>query len=292
MLGQDSCEFVHVTGGMRIVTAIVLANAALDVLVPQSLGLPVGAEVVDVNLHVSIADLAETVSTLLAEHGDLVVLHEATDLVGAQALLAVRALLHAPIVIVPVALPLLGVLVVAVTLSALLPAEPRPTLLADLTPSVTSRLHVLARISSVAGLRQPAPRLTQHARSILPGSAFMVTLQPLSSVVAWPAAGQLPKVPDGCVAVVRGDELDMVASEIGRSWPSTPVVPLAAMDSARDWWGARKTTEVVVMPLEIDSLRLELSAPATLCRWCHQPARARLCSGCSMLRLDELGRPA
>lgn len=280
------------TGGMRAMTAIVLANAALDVIAPQALGLRDGPPVVHVDLHSPIADLAGSISNLVAHHGDLVIMHEAADLVGAQALLAVRALLRAPVVIVPVALPLLGVLVVAATLSALLPDEPRPTLLADLTPSVTSRLHVLARISSVAGLRQPAPRLTQHARSILPGSAFLVTLQPLPSVAAWPAAGLLPEVPSGCVAVVRGDEPELVGSDIRRSWPDTPVVPLTNMDGARDWWGARKTTEVIVMPVEIDSLRLELSAPAMLCRWCHQPARARLCSGCSMLRLDELGRPA
>ena len=273
-------------------TAIVLANATLDVFTPQSLGLRDGPQVVHVDLHIPIAELAGGISNLVAEHGDLVILHEAADLVGAQAVVAVRALLRAPVVIVSVALPLLGVLVVAATLSALLPDEPRPTLLADITPSVISRLHVLARISSVAGLRQPAPRLTQHAKSILPGSAFMVTLQPLPSVAAWPAAGLLPRVPDGCVAVVRGDEPELVGSDIGRSWPDTPVVPLANMDGARDWWGARKTTEVIVMPVEIDSLRLELSAPAMLCRWCHQPARARLCSGCSMLRLDELGEPA
>jgi hypothetical protein len=274
--------------------AVVCAGTGLAGVRPQQVGLPDGPPARALDPHLPAEELLDAVRLLAEEHCSLVVLHDVRDRTGRQALLAVRALTEAEMLVVPVALPQLGLVVTAATLSALLPDEPAATLLAELIPQVAARLHVLARVSSVAGLREPSPRLTQHARSLLPGGAFLVTLQPAAAVTHWDArqGQQLAPIPAGCVAVLRGDEDAAVRNRILVSWPRTPVVELAPSATAASWFGARKVTEVVVAPLDLGPLRSAVGAPAALCRWCHQPARGSVCFGCSMLRTEDLGRPA
>lgn len=275
-------------------TSVMCSGFGSAAVLPQQLGYPSGPGVAELDLRRPVEDLVDLVRERVDGYGPLVMVKDARDTLGLQALLAIRALTAAPLLVVPVALPQLALLVTALSLSALLPDEPAPTLLADLVPEIAARLQVLARVSSVAGLRDPAPHLTQHARSMLPGGSFQVCVQPLPSVTAWGSGPdvQLPPVAPESVAVLRGDEDGSVRARVLASWPGTPLVELPAAVGASAWWGSRKAVELVAAPLVLAPLRAQLLAPALPCRWCHQLSRAAVCSGCSMLRIEDSGRTA
>lgn len=153
--------------------------------------------------------------------------------------------------------------------------------------------HVVgaAWLGSVARLRDPAPRLGQHARSYLPGTAFgaVVDDDPRVRMLRRKDAPTLdlpaPRIPGGWrVTVAEGQEVD--AETVRRSvtqhaaGASTEHVDLSPISI--DWWGTSKLAELALAPADLDALAsaLVVGVTAERCAWCAELIATDPCPFC------------
>lgn len=141
-------------------------------------------------------------------------------------------------------------------------------------------------VGSVAKLDHPAPTLTQTARSLLPGSRFVV-LQGLREGVE--DAGRAPDT-EGLVAIARG-------ARHPSGW---------AADTAARWAGGAQECDLVPGPLMgnddwaqvawVDwtaaTNQIELAADRVFddCRWCGMPTADAGCVFCGYAGTEEFAR--
>jgi hypothetical protein len=199
-----------------------------------------------------------------------------------------RALLDTARVAIHVTgLPPLAATALASLASSLGPRLPSAGLLASALPGLSDQLHQITWLGSVTGLKHPAPSISQHARSLSPGSAFGVSSYPQPAVLKI-QPGQ-PSVP--LPRLVRPSRLAVAARNGDEQWITGPVngalgnLPLVRVEptpGGPDYWGTGKVVEAVVVPADPDGLAQELlqSVDAWSCRWCSELIARSPCPLC------------
>lgn len=200
----------------------------------------------------------------------------------------VRSLLQSDRVALYVSeLPPLATSVLGALAAALAPLAPSPGALATGLDAVGAQLYVLAWAGSVAGLQHPSVSLLKHARSLLPGTAFAIGLQPESFVEPISRAGsELPLYPAPHPTELllapgeRGDVswmLEVAAPALGR----VPVREIPAMLHGAHWWGTSRLVEAVGVPSDLEELATAVfSGPLGRCKWCEELIYAAPCPFC------------
>lgn len=187
------------------------------------------------------------------------------------------------------ALPPLAGGVLASLGATLGPGAPSAGALVGLLPRLGRQLVTITWLSRLSSLREPAPTITQHATSLLPGTAFAVT--------SWPEPGihQLRRkdrtievpAPRGAIGVAvaarDGDRewLDeMVLGPLG----DPAVVEVDSSPLAREWWGSGHIVECVLYPLDVRETAARVSRELSLraCRWCGQQVATTPCPYCGL----------
>ncbi len=193
-------------------------------------------------------------------------------------------------------LPPLAASVMAALAAALAPRAPSAGALAGGLRAVEDELYVLAWTGSVAGLQHPSVSLLHHARSLLPGSAFGVGLQP--ELFVHPVSRE-PEVPlSACehplellVAPTDSAELSWVLEVVAPALGDVPVRELPPTMHGPQWWGSSRLVEVVGVPGELEWLAARAFAePLAPCSWCGEPIMATPCPFCGEAASPAAGR--
>lgn len=184
-------------------------------------------------------------------------------------------------------------------LAALAPHVPEPGRLFAVLPRLERELTAFAWVDSVARLETPSPTKSQIAASLLPGTAFGVSVSPDQEIVRLSSDRRLPELPE-----LDGDREVVVANRTANpSWVAESVEPAFGGLEVRDeeepegdpskWWGTRQVVEVVAYPTDVRALadRLSRGLRASPCRWCGEPMAAKLCPFCRQRRVRRR-RPA
>lgn len=183
-------------------------------------------------------------------------------------------------------LPPLAASVLAALAGALAPKAPSAGALAGALETIAGELYVLSWTGSVAGLRHPSVSLFHHARSLLPGSAFGVGLQPEAFVRP---ISRDPSVPltapehplELLVAPTESAELTWILEYVAPALGNVPVRELPATMHGPEWWGSSRLAEVVGVPSSLDWLAdVAFASPAVPCTWCGEPILAAPCPFC------------
>jgi hypothetical protein len=183
-------------------------------------------------------------------------------------------------------LPPLAASVLAALAAALAPRAPSAGALAGALEIVADELYVLASTGSVAGLQHPSVSLLHHARSLLPGSAFGVGLQPEAFVRSIARDPSVPLEPcdhdlDLLVAPTENAELSWILDEVAPALGGVAVRELAPTMHGPAWWGSSRLVEVVGVPTSLDWLAaVAFARPPVPCSWCGEPILGAPCPFC------------
>ena len=217
---------------------------------------------------------------------------------GLRGVRTVRSLLQTDRVAVHVTeLPPLAASVLAALAAALAPAAPSAGALAGALEIVARELYVLAWTGSVAGLQHPSVSLVHHARSLLPGSAFGVGLQPEPFVQPVTRTPQdIPLAPPAqplelLVAPSATADLTWILDVVAPALGGVPVREVPASMHGPQWWGSSRLIEAVGVPSSLEWLaEVAFAAPVAPCVWCAEPILAAPCPFCGEAAPPGLAR--
>ncbi|HET6634143.1 MAG TPA: hypothetical protein VFH77_03850 [Streptomyces sp.] len=234
------------------------------------------------------AALAET-QAVLAQHGHLVVLHPATlPLAHRHRLHAVRSLLESDrIALLPVALPPVGVAVLARQLRRLSVCDLGPGVLASAARLLAHYVHAGAVLASVARLEHVPVSLTAHAGSWVPGSRFAVLAAPAPHLMrlGGDGAGSAlpgPDYPTRLTLARGGLTTDWITGSLAPHWRVTEIEEVRLPAAAPSWWGTGKLTEFAAAIADPDVLeRLVRSVRRDTCHWCGLQILGDRCPFCA-----------
>ncbi len=200
----------------------------------------------------------------------------------------VRSLLQTDRVAVHVTdLPPLAAGVLAALAAALAPLAPAAGVLASGLGAVGEQLHVLAWTGSVAGLQHPRVSMLHHARSLVPGSAFGVGLQPEPFVQ--PLSRKHAEVPldvpdhplELLVAPAERGDLTWILEVVSPALGGVPVREIPATMHGPDWWGTSRLVEAVGVPSSLEWMaQTAFAGTIAPCLWCGEPILAAPCPFC------------
>jgi hypothetical protein len=185
------------------------------------------------------------------------------------------------------ALPPLAASVLAALAAALAPLAPSAGVLASGLGAVGKELHVLAWTGSVAGLAHPLVSMLHHARSLLPGSAFGVGLQPDPFVQ--PLSRKQVEVPlvapdhplELLVAPAERGDLSWILDVVSPALGGVPVREIPATIHGPDWWGTSRLVEAVGVPSSLEWVaKAAFSGTIAPCLWCGEPILTAPCPFC------------
>jgi hypothetical protein len=183
-------------------------------------------------------------------------------------------------------LPPLAASVLAALAAALAPVAPSAGALAGALEAIAGELYVIAWTGSVAGLQHPSVSLLHHARSLLPGSAFGVGLQPEVFVQSVSREPSVPLEPcehplELLVAPTENAELSWVLEVVAPALGGVPVRELTPTMHGPAWWGSSRLVEVVGVPTSLQWLAgVAFADPPAPCSWCGEPILAAPCPFC------------
>jgi hypothetical protein len=197
-------------------------------------------------------------------------------------------------------LPPLATSVVAALAAALAPLAVSAGALAGSLDAIARELYVLAWTGSVARLQHPRVSLIHHARSLVPGSAFGVGLQPeqfvvpVGRVVSEPPLAVCEHELELLVAATHKGDLAWIVDGVAPALGGVPVRQLPPTIHGEKWWGSARLAEVVGVPASLEWLeRAVLPRAVTPCIWCGEPIASSPCPLCGQaLAPDPVrGRP-
>jgi hypothetical protein len=183
-------------------------------------------------------------------------------------------------------LPPLAASVLGALAASLAPFAPSAGALAGALEVVAGELYVLAWTGSVASLQHPSVSLLHHARSLLPGSAFGVGIQPEAFVERVSGDAAVPLTPceyplELLVAPADGAELSWVLDVVAPALGDVPVRELPPTMHGPEWWGSSRLAEVVGVPVDRERLAaVAFAQPAVPCSWCGEPILSAPCPFC------------
>jgi hypothetical protein len=151
-----------------------------------------------------------------------------------------------------------------------------------LAESLLQRSWSGAWTPDVARLVHPAPTLTQHARSLLPGSGFLVRQAPDAGVLGGePAPGDVPPAGlDRVLLVEDGAVPPHVVQRLERDPGVTAVRPVTVPGSWRSVYGTARTGQVALLPAEPAEL---LGAVSHRCPSCGHEQPTAVCPFCRVI---------
>lgn len=147
-------------------------------------------------------------------------------------------------------------------------------------PALARQVVVLARLSRLSGLREPAPTVWQHALSLLPGIHFGVSAHPQPAVVRltrdrplMPLPRFPPTLPVALALSAHGGAtLDWAHERLVPALGHPPLVEAEPTPLSTVWWGAGKGFEGALYPTD----------GATTAAAVVPGVRLRLCAGCGL----------
>lgn len=145
-------------------------------------------------------------------------------------------------------------------------------------------------LSSLSKLRDPAPTVWQHARSSLPGTAWLVSSwpEPLVQQLQDDAVVRVPSPAQqvGVAAADLGGDTTWIDTRIVPHLPDVVGVAVPPPPDTAQWWGSKRVTQIAVYPRDVtllaDALRPHLD-PGT-CSWCRRRVGAPMCPWCHLPR--------
>lgn len=149
-------------------------------------------------------------------------------------------------------------------------------------------LVVVSWLSSVTGLKQPAPSLLQHLGSLSPRSSYAVVLQPEHAVLRSGRAERgLPlrtarRPMELVVAARAGEDTSWLTEILTAALGRLPIRSVAAPRHAAQWWGTSRVAEAVAYPTDLPQLARELADGhrLRLCGWCSAAIASTPCPFC------------
>lgn len=147
-------------------------------------------------------------------------------------------------------------------------------------PALARQVVVLAHLRRLGKLREPAPSVWQHLRSLFPGAAYGVSSFPEPTVQRLTRRHPLPPLPQprlraqtGVALSAHGDAtLDWAHQQLVPALGSPRVVEARPSPLAERWWGPAGALEAVVYPLDL----------ATTADHVARRVLLRLCHGCGL----------
>lgn len=185
------------------------------------------------------------------------------------------------------ATPLAGAVLVSLA-AALGAIEPSAGGLVGAMPRLERQLVTVTWLSRLSGLTEPNPTVWEHAVSLLPWTAFVVSSWPepaihrLGKDVTVPVPTPRGKVG---VAIAQQDaDMDWVRESVVRKLRQPVVTEVEPSPLARRWWGTGKLAECVLYPLDIEATAAAVSKGLTLrpCQWCGHEVAASPCAYCGL----------
>lgn len=149
-------------------------------------------------------------------------------------------------------------------------------------------LIVVSWLSSVTGLKHPAPSLLQHVGSLSPRSSYAVMLQPEHAVLRRGRAQRdLPlqnarRPMELVVAAREGEDTSWLTDTLTSALGRLPLRFVPPTRHAAQWWGTSGVAEAVAYRTDLTQLASELAAAhrLRLCGWCSQAIAATPCPFC------------
>lgn len=149
-------------------------------------------------------------------------------------------------------------------------------------------LIVVSWLSSVTGLKQPAPSVLQHLGSLWPRSSYVVVLQPEHAVLrSGRAQRDLPlrkpsRPTELVVAAPAGEDSSWLGDTLSSALGPLPIRRMAATRHAAQWWGTSHAAEAVAYPTDLPQLARELAEGQRLrlCGWCSEAIASSPCPFC------------
>ena len=218
---------------------------------------------------------------------------------GLQRLEMARAIVDTSRVAIHVTpLPPLAATALASLASSLAPRLESAGLLASALRGLEEQLHFITWLSSVTGLKHPAPSLGQHVASLTPGSAFAVSSHPapaVHKVQQGQASVPLPRLvrPSRLIVAARNGDDRWITDAVNPQLGGLPLVRVEATPAGANYWGTGKLVEAVICPADADGLTRELmqSVESWGCRWCGELIARSPCPMCGH-RARPRRRPA
>lgn len=164
----------------------------------------------------------------------------------------------------------------------------RPGQLVAALDDLEHELVVISWLSSVTGLKRPAPSLLQHVGSLSPRSSYVVVLQPQHAVLRSGRARQdLPlqkaRRPMELVVAARpGDDTSWLTETVSSALGRLPIRSVTVPRHAAQWWGTARMAETVAYPTDLPELARELADGhrLRLCGWCSEAIASTPCPFC------------
>ncbi|MFI9721717.1 hypothetical protein ACIHFE_19000 [Streptomyces sp. NPDC052396] len=235
-------------------------------------------------------DTAVTQTAILLDQcGYLVVLYpDALPAPYVRRLHTVRTVLESErIALLPVALPPLAVAVLARQLRQLSVSDLSPGVLACAARLLAHYIYAGAQLATVARLDRVPVSLAPHLRSLLPGAAFGVLVNPAPCLIrlgkAEPPGG--PAFPTR-LTVARTKPRkgpDWVLETLAPHWRVQGVQEVGPLpDGSGQWWGTQRAVEfAAAIPDPSILYHLVASVRRERCRWCGLELLGDRCGFCS-----------
>lgn len=197
------------------------------------------------------------------------------------------------LVILPVDLPPLALMTAAGLLARLVAQEGAAHSVVILD-RLLECVRTVAWLETVTRLAHVEVPMRLHTRSLLPGSAFAVSLSAQQASVAAadrrdPQLALPPHNGDWEAVLARGERGDVATVEralTSAGWPKPQTVP--ASPAAVDWWGTDRYVEVVLYPSAAACRALVAELPTLHnCRWCSRATPTEPCVFCGHLSPKE-----
>ncbi len=242
--------------------------------------------------------LYEHVVTELEEYGTVLALYPTwSGTPHADQLALVRSALETGHVLpVPVDLPPLALAVLGAQLASAAARLVDAGSLVAAAPELGRRLVVGAWVSR-PGRRIRGARLRDRLLSVLPWTRFAVTLQPTGASAylgsdAGPPEPWLTNEPSVLVVAGRSQDSTWATNAVPTALSPENTVRVEPIKGAAQWWGARRTAEIVVSPAYPARLAVDVLSgyPTRTCTWCDELMAGHRCPYCSMT--SDLPLPA
>jgi hypothetical protein len=134
-------------------------------------------------------------------------------------------------------------------------ATDEPAIGVDLVRQLLARSWSGAWSHSVAKLAEPSPRLSQHLRSLLPGSGFLIRQSPLPAVLSQPRTDDVPSAGiDRVLLVQDGAVPPPLAKRLSGAAGVSAVRQVALPGRWRSVYGTDRTGQLALLPADAHAL--------------------------------------
>lgn len=153
-------------------------------------------------------------------------------------------------------------------------------------PAVERELIWVTWLRRIARLRDPAPSMSQRARSVVPGRRWVVSNWPEPRVHAVKDRRKVPPLPE----LLATFQLAVAPNDGDPEWARAVSAELAGVATREyeptplgaSWWGTEQLVETVAYPIDIDALAEHAASglvPAA-CHWCGERIASAACPFC------------